>query len=423
MSNHAAARITDTFGHDAELEGIAVGVAVGALMALGVIATGGLGAVAIGAAIAIGGTAAFAGAAIGKQMAGPATGQLTTGSRNVFVNGLPATMVELASGDCYNDTGSPRRVATGSSTVFVNGKPAGRVTEMLDCGAVILTGSANVFIGGPRQSPVCSALRGEETTFERFRIDAQAASAAYDPPETRKPPEGYRNATAEDLQNLRLDQSMLEHPIDKATGKPSEFRAAIFIHSKNGAPLVAYKGTSSGEDWKNNIKQGLGNHTFYYDQAQQVASRVAGSPAGKGAHLTGHSLGGGMAWAGSRASGLPATTFNAAGLNAKSVPHPVASDIDAVYVEGEPLHGLNSKPIAPDAAATKIWPLAPPSLRSAASDPRWKVRAAWRPFRSQLIGVNVALNDVLLHLMDNVDASLSQRRRKIERSLAKNGCS
>lgn len=422
MSDHPAARVTDTFGHDAKLEGLAVGVAVGALLAAGVIATGGLGAIAIGAALATGGTAAFAGAAIGKHLMGPATGTLTVGSTNVFINVLPAAMVELASGDCYKDSGSPRRVATGSSTVFINGKPAARVSETMDCGAVILTGSRNVSIGGPRQSPVCTALRGEEATFERFRIDAQAATAVYDPPETRKPPDGYRNATTEDLRKLRLKPDMLEHPVNPETKQPTDFRAAVFIDDRTGAPLIAYKGTTSGEDWKTNISQGLGNRTFYYDQAQTVATNVADSPAGKGAHLTGHSLGGGMASAGSRASGLPATTFNAAGLNARTVPHPVASNIDAIYVEGEPLHGLNKLPLAPDAVATRTWPLEPPSLRSAASDPRWKVRAAWRPLRSQWIGANVALNDALLHMMDNVDASISQHSRRIGKSLAKNGC-
>jgi uncharacterized Zn-binding protein involved in type VI secretion len=422
MSDHPAARVTDRFAHDAELEGLAVGIAVGALLAVGVIATGGLGAIAVGAAVATGGTAAFAGAAIGKRRMGPATGELAVGSPNVLVNALPATMVALASGDCYKDPGHPRRVATGSSTVLINGKPAARVSETMDCGAVIVTGSPNVFIGGPRQSPVCAALRGEEATFERFRIDAQAASAVYDPPETRKPPEGYRNATTEDLRKLRLKPDMLEHPIDPNTKEPSEFRAAVFINDRTGAPLVAYKGTTSGADWKTNISQGLGRRTFYYDQAQFVARQVAKSPAGKGAHLTGHSLGGGMASAGSRASGLPATTFNPAGLNAKTVPHQVTSDIDEVYVKGEPLHGLNTMPIAPDAAATRVWPLDPPSLRSAASDPRWKVRAAWRPLRSVHVGANVALNDVLLHMMDNVDASLSQHRRVIEKFLAKNGC-
>jgi uncharacterized Zn-binding protein involved in type VI secretion len=422
MSDHPAARVTDTFGHDAKLEGLAVGVAVGALLAAGVIATGGLGAIAIGAAIATGGTAAFAGAAIGKQLLGPATGQLTIGSSSVFINGLPATMVGLATGECSKDPGAPRRVATGASTVFINGMPAGRMTETMDCGAVIRTGSSNVFIGGPRQSPACTALRGEEAAFERFRIDAQAASAVYDPPETRTPPEGHRNATAEDLKKLRLTPDMLEHPVNPKTKQPTDFRAAVFVNDKTGAALVAYKGTTSGEDWATNIGQGLGNRTFYYDQAQVIATNVAEAPAGKDAHLTGHSLGGGMASAGSSASGLPATTFNAAGLNAKTVPRPVASDIDAVYVEGEPLHGLNKMLVAPDAAATRTWPLDPPSLRSAASDPRWKVKVGWRPLRAQWIGADIALNDALLHMMDNVDASISQRRRAIERSLVENGC-
>ncbi|KQN02217.1 hypothetical protein ASE82_13345 [Sphingomonas sp. Leaf230] len=165
MSDHPAARVTDTFGHDAKLEGLAVGIAVDALLAAGVIATGGLSAIAVRAALATGGTTAFAREAIGKQLMGPATGILTAGSNNVVINALPAAMVELASDDCYKDTGSPRRVADGSSTVLINGKPAARVSETMDFGAVILTGSRNVTIGGPRQSAVCTALRGEAATF------------------------------------------------------------------------------------------------------------------------------------------------------------------------------------------------------------------------------------------------------------------
>jgi hypothetical protein len=50
------------------------------------------------------------------------------------------------------------------------------------------------------------------------------------------------------------------------------------------------------------------------------------------------------------------------------------------------------------------------------------VKVGWRPLRSQWIGADIALNDALLHMMDNVDASISQRRRAIERSLVENGC-
>lgn len=416
MSSLPAARVTDPFGHSAALGGLVAGMAVGAAIGVGVIASGGLGAVAIGAALATTGI----GAAIGSMMEGPATGVITTGSPNVFINGLPAAMVALATGECAMHGGVPNPVMTGAATVFINGKPAARTSDLMACGASIRIGSPNVFIGGPKQSPVCSTLRGEEANFERFRIDAQAASAAYDPPESRTPPDGYRNATPEDLRKLGLKQEMLEHPRDRANGnKPSEFRAAVFINDTTGAPLVAFKGTSSAEDWKENFAQGRGKHSFYYDQAQIIASRVAESPTGAGAHFTGHSLGGGMASAAARATGLPATTFNPAGLNARTVPHPVDADINEIYVKGEVLHGAQSVLPLPEGAATKTWPLDPPSLRSAATDPSWKVRAAgW--LRASRIGAGVG--SVFLHFMDNVDAALSQRQQQIERDLARNGC-
>ena len=418
MSQYPAARVTDVFGHDAELEGVAVGVAVGALLAVGVIATGGLGALAVGAAVATTGVAGMAGAMIGKALAGPSTGQLQFGSPNVFINGLPAAIMNVASGVCSKDGASPHRVATGSATVLINGRPAARVTEKMDCGAVIRSGSPNVFIGGPSVSTACPARPNQPTTLERFRIDAQAAAAAYDPPETRKPPEGYRNATPEDLAKLRLSTAMLEHPVNKKTGQRTEFRAAVFINSQTGTALVAYKGTTptSGQDWGTNINQGLGNHTFSYDQAQKIATNVAETPAGKGARLTGHSSGGGMASAGSEASGLPATTFNAAGLNAKTVPHPVDSQMDAVYVKGDILHASQAIPLMPRSAATRVWPLDP--ARSG-RDPAVAAAAA---LAYADVGANHAVRSVLLHLMGNVEASLAQKRAGVERALAKNNC-
>ncbi|WP_375242770.1 hypothetical protein [Sphingomonas parapaucimobilis] len=229
------------------------------------------------------------------------------------------------------------------------------------------------------------------------------------------------NATVENLRKPRLKPDMPEHPVNPETKQPTEFRAAVIITDTTNTPLKAYQGITGWKDVKMDIGQGLGDRTFYCDRAQMIATNVAEAPDGKGARLTGHSLGGGMASAGSRVSGLPATTFNPAGLHAKTVPHPVAANIDEVYVKGEPLHGLNAMPVAPDAAATRTWPLDPPSLRSAASDPRWKVRAGWRPLRSIHAGGNIAVIDVPFHMMDNVDASLSQRRRQINRSLQKNG--
>lgn len=417
MNELPAARVTDRFGHDASMEGLIAGVAIGAAIAVGVVATGGLGAIAVGAALATTGAAGLAGAAIGKMFDGPDTGQLEVGSRNVKVNGLQATMVTLATGHCSHHGPSPRLVASGSATVKINGQPAARVTDTMDCGAVIRIGSRNVNIGGPTQSPVCSALRLDEANLELLRIDAQASQAAYDPPETRKAPDGYHNATPEELAKLRLSQDRLEHPIDPDTGEPSEFRAAVFTNDKTGCPIIAYKGTTSAADWGVNAEQGLDLETFYYDQAQQIAQRAASSPGGGCARLTGHSLGGGMSSAGAVASGLPATTFNAAGLAAHTVPHPVSADIQAVYVKGEPLRASQSLASwIPKSAATRTLPLAPADYAA-----QKKIADAFHhgPIAG---GAALANRTIGLHLMPAVIAALAQKRAGVERALVVNGC-
>lgn len=355
---------------------------------------------------------------IGKTMDGPDTGQLERGSRNVRINRLAGTMVELATGHCSHHGPSPRLVASGSATVRINGQPAARVTDQMDCTATIRIGSSNVFIGGPTQSPVCSALRSDEGKLGQFAIDAAAAEAAYAPPETRRAPPGYHNATAAELQSLGLKETMLEHPVDPATGKPSEFRAAVFMNDKTGAPIVAYKGTtpSSREDWLVNAEQGLGRDTFYYRQAQQVATNVSDSPAGANARLTGHSLGGGMASAGAEASGLPATTYNAAGLHANTVPHPVSANIDAVYVKGEPLRASQSIPGTPKSAATRTWPLDAADYQRQAE---LKQKASHNFF--EYAGA-LASRSIALHGMDSVEAALAVRRAGVARALIENGC-
>lgn len=75
---------------------------------------------------------------------------LTTGSSNVFVNGIGVGRV----GDTYNQHGCIAHpshagiIASGSSSVFVNGKAAGRIGDRVSCGGTVASGSGNVFIGG-----------------------------------------------------------------------------------------------------------------------------------------------------------------------------------------------------------------------------------------------------------------------------------
>ena len=72
-----------------------------------------------------------------------------TGSPDVFVNALPANRVgdELVPHGCSDCSPHPRAVAEGSSTVSINGKPATRISDGVDCGGQLCTGSPDVFIG------------------------------------------------------------------------------------------------------------------------------------------------------------------------------------------------------------------------------------------------------------------------------------
>lgn len=95
----------------------------------------------------------------------------------------------------------------------------------------------------------------------------------------------------------------------------SGFQAAIYTDG-NGRYVLAFAGTefSSGSDWATNLGQGLGFGTAQYRDAMALAQE-ASAEWGDQLVITGHSLGGGLASAGSLASGNPAVTFNAAGLS------------------------------------------------------------------------------------------------------------
>ncbi len=101
----------------------------------------------------------------------------------------------------------------------------------------------------------------------------------------------------------------------------SEFRAELYIpdpavFGPDAKPVLAFKGTtpSSTEDWANNFTQGTGKQTSYYDRAMTISARVNARADGD-FMITGHSLGGGLASAGSAVTGAPTITFNAAGLH------------------------------------------------------------------------------------------------------------
>src|SRR4051812_27481885 len=141
-----AARMGDQVAHSNAMMGLLIGAALGAALAVAVVATGGLAAVAAGAMIA-GGLAggALAGEYIGSASMGPPTGAIMIGSPNVFINGKPAAMTNIAMAICAKEYGVPQPIAQGAATVFINGMPAARQNDKLVCSAQIIEGSPDVF--------------------------------------------------------------------------------------------------------------------------------------------------------------------------------------------------------------------------------------------------------------------------------------
>lgn len=127
----------------------------------------------------------------------------------------------------------------------------------------------------------------------------------------------------------------------------SNFKADVYMPDKevfgsDMKPTLAFKGTSTLEDWKNNLAQAANFESPYYKKAVELGKLLGESNAN--VDITGHSLGGGMASAASVASGNAATTFNAAGLHPKTVGRyggsPQSSPVQAYRVSGEVLTGV-----------------------------------------------------------------------------------
>lgn len=71
----------------------------------------------------------------------------TSGSSNVFINGIPAHRVSDAWDSHSCITTHDSILASGSATVFVNGLNLARIGDAVECGSTVATGSENVFAG------------------------------------------------------------------------------------------------------------------------------------------------------------------------------------------------------------------------------------------------------------------------------------
>ena len=133
----------------------------------------------------------------------------------------------------------------------------------------------------------------------------------------KNPPEGWTrlSSSPEELKKLGLS------PKDLNPGGASPFRAELYktdprIFGEPPRYVLAAKGTTptSIRDWATNLAQGTGLPSSYYNRMIDI-SRTLQKATGGTAMITGHSLGGGLASAGSMVTGMKAVTFNAAGLH------------------------------------------------------------------------------------------------------------
>lgn len=194
-------------------------------------------------------------------------------------------------------------------------------------------------------------LTRDNVAVERARLSAHVYhSIALEkkgviiPPEPE--PEGWHMLDKEELAQLGVTPEMLVDP-------KSGFKAALYNSSFEQPPklVVAYAGTEDIKDWKTNFRQGVGLKDRQYDEAMSLAKTVAKKVKPINMDITGHSLGGGLASAGSVVTGAKGYTFNAAGLHKNTVrraPYGVSGSemrekgalIDAYRSTSDPLNNL-----------------------------------------------------------------------------------
>ena len=271
----------------------------------------------------------------------------------------------------------------------------------------------------PCRQNTCKRLFDRHRKMQQFASEAQGAASVYDD----APGGSLREATDAELADLGLSRDFLEVLNDK-DGDRTDFRAKMYVDKKTGARMIAFRGTTSKQDWGQNARQGVGVQSAYYTRAQQIAARVSASPKGNDIKFVGHSLGGGLASAASRASGNPATTFNAAGLNPLTVLRgdkwKFDSPIEAVRVRGEILTSIQEDSaislFAPDAAYSERFDIDPARGFGA--------QQLRRVFNGQIVDAAKArlMRSVDLHGMDSVQASLKQDMNDTVQALIDNGC-
>ncbi|WAH65814.1 XVIPCD domain-containing protein [Xanthomonas hortorum] len=167
-------------------------------------------------------------------------------------------------------------------------------------------------------TPFAESIRGQQPRPEDQQFPAvlqdlyaTASQRREGSAETFTPlPNGWTRMDDSTLQWAGIDPGLLH---DAKSG----FDAA-FYRNDQGNVVLGFCGTDEGKDWKHNIGQGLGFDDAQYASAIQLGSQ-ARQAFGDQVVITGHSLGGGLAAASAMVNDIPAVTYNAAGVNDRTL--------------------------------------------------------------------------------------------------------
>ena len=263
--------------------------------------------------------------------------------------------------------------------------------------------------GCPDHTETAARLRRDMDEVEYARL-AKHVYLKYDkdtPEDLKAPPLGFLDVSPEELAEIGIDQSML-------TPKDTNFRAAgykkdpvVWGENESKKFVVAIRGsTTAKEDWQNNMAQNANWESSYYERAVGIGKAIRDANAIDKVHLSGHSLGGGLATATQGGSGATATTFNSASLNPRTVarysgsPNRQQAEPDkilAYQVEGEILSatqetGLTSIFTRP-ALGQRI--VVPPSSQAVSKDDRHSIDEVIKAVEAQKSADEAAIKNCL----------------------------
>lgn len=185
---------------------------------------------------------------------------------------------------------------------------------------LITRGSRSIY---PDARIASERLKVNNIAVERAKLSESIYDVTDPTQPLLNPPEGWKDIS-NDIQALNKINLRPEDLYDSQ--KSPGFLARVYspdktVFGEEMPTTVALRGTRvlSSKDWANNFSQGINLDSSYYRQAASLGSKLSMSKSP--VHITGHSLGGGLASLTSIVSGQPATTFNAAGLNPKTLDH------------------------------------------------------------------------------------------------------